>query len=38
VLNMPSTFLIGPDGTVVASHAGAMTADELRAMIDDDLR
>jgi thiol-disulfide isomerase/thioredoxin len=38
VVNMPSTFLIGPDGTVVASHAGAMTADDLRSMIDDNLR
>jgi thiol-disulfide isomerase/thioredoxin len=37
-VNMPSTFLIAADGTVVASHAGALTADELRDLIDKNLR
>jgi thiol-disulfide isomerase/thioredoxin len=32
-INMPSTFLIDESGTVVASHAGAMSADDLRARI-----
>jgi cytochrome c biogenesis protein CcmG/thiol:disulfide interchange protein DsbE len=34
VVNMPSTFLISPDGTIVASHAGALTATRLRALIE----
>ena len=37
-VNMPSTFLIGPDGTVLASHAGALDADALRQLIADNLR
>lgn len=36
-VNMPSTFLIAADGTVVASHAGAMDADLLRSLIDEHL-
>jgi thiol-disulfide isomerase/thioredoxin len=32
-VNMPSTFLIAADGTVVDRHAGAMTADDLRARV-----
>ena len=36
-VNMPSTFLIAADGTVVASHAGAMDADVLRSLIDEHL-
>lgn len=38
VVNMPSTFLVSPEGRIVASHAGALTADELRALIDRHLR
>lgn len=36
-VNMPSTFLLAPDGTVVASRAGAIDADELRSLIDEHL-
>ena len=32
-VKMPSTFVIGADGTVAASHAGALDARELRALI-----
>ncbi|MEA3018686.1 MAG: hypothetical protein QOI47_210 [Actinomycetota bacterium] len=32
-VNMPSTFLIARDGTVVASHSGALTASALRDLI-----
>jgi thiol-disulfide isomerase/thioredoxin len=32
-VNMPSTFLIDADGTVVDRHSGAMTADDLRDRI-----
>ena len=33
VVQMPSTFLISADGTIVAKHAGAITADELRSLL-----
>jgi thiol-disulfide isomerase/thioredoxin len=33
-VNMPSTFILGTDGTVAASHAGALEARELRALIE----
>lgn len=34
-VNMPSTFLISPEGTVVAAKAGALSDDELRDLIDE---
>lgn len=34
-VNMPTTFFIDADGTIVASHSGAMTADALRHAIDE---
>ena len=37
-VNMPSTFLIAADGTVVASQAGALEADALRELIAEHLR
>jgi thiol-disulfide isomerase/thioredoxin len=36
-VGMPTTVLVSADGDVVASHTGALTANELRAMIDDKL-
>lgn len=36
-VNMPSTFLISPDGVVVDSKAGALSADELRDRIAEHL-
>lgn len=36
-VNMPSTFLLARDGTVVASHPGAMDADTLRELIHEHL-
>jgi thiol-disulfide isomerase/thioredoxin len=38
VVNMPSTYLISPDGRIVASHAGALSTGELRDLIDRHLR
>lgn len=35
VTNMPSTLFVDPAGAVVEVHAGAMTADELDAAIDE---
>ncbi len=37
-VNMPSTFLLAADGTVVASRSGALDADGLRALVDEHLR
>ncbi len=37
VVNMPSTFLIAADGTIVASHPGALSAERLRALIESKL-
>ena len=37
VVVMPSTFLISPDGKVVAKHAGAVTADDLRELLAEKL-
>ena len=36
-VNMPSTFLLAADGTVVASHAGALDADGLRDLVAEHL-
>lgn len=36
-VNMPSTFLVAADGTVVDRHAGSMSADDLRARIQQHL-
>jgi cytochrome c biogenesis protein CcmG/thiol:disulfide interchange protein DsbE len=36
-VNMPTTVLLDEDGVVVASHPGALTADELRDLIADKL-
>ena len=36
-VNMPSTFLIAADGTVVASQAGALDADGLRDLVAEHL-
>lgn len=33
VVNMPSTFLLDAEGRIVSSHAGVLTADELRSQI-----
>lgn len=33
-LGMPTTVLIGADGTIIEVHSGALTAETLRAMID----
>jgi thiol-disulfide isomerase/thioredoxin len=33
-VNMPSTFLVSPDGVVVEGHAGALDADQLRTLIE----
>jgi cytochrome c biogenesis protein CcmG, thiol:disulfide interchange protein DsbE len=38
VVNMPSTFLISPEGRIVASHSGALDAGGLRRLIDEHLR
>lgn len=38
VVNMPSTFLISPDGRIVSVHPGALDAGELRDLIDRHLR
>ena len=37
VVNMPSTFLISPEGGILASHPGELSADELRDLIDEHL-
>jgi len=37
VINMPSTFLIGKDGRIKAAKAGAVTAAELRKLIEGNL-
>jgi cytochrome c biogenesis protein CcmG/thiol:disulfide interchange protein DsbE len=37
-VNMPTTVLLDEDGVVVASHPGALTADELRDLIADKLQ
>jgi peroxiredoxin len=37
VINMPSTFLIGADGRIKSAKAGAVTADELRKLIEGNL-
>lgn len=37
VVNMPSTFLISPEGGIVASRPGELSADELRDLIDEHL-
>jgi peroxiredoxin len=37
VVVMPSTFLISPDGMIVAKHAGAVTAKDLRELLDEKL-
>jgi cytochrome c biogenesis protein CcmG/thiol:disulfide interchange protein DsbE len=34
-VRMPSTFLVSPDGTVLASHGGRITADQLRELISE---
>ena len=34
VINMPSTFFVSADGVIADSHAGALTASELRAKIE----
>ena len=36
-VNMPSTYLLAADGTVVASHAGALDADGLRDLVAEHL-
>jgi cytochrome c biogenesis protein CcmG, thiol:disulfide interchange protein DsbE len=36
-VNMPTTVLLDEEGVVVASHPGALTADELRELIADKL-
>lgn len=37
IVQMPSTMLIGPDGTVLDIHPGAMDADDLRDWLDENL-
>ncbi|MCU1484706.1 MAG: thiol-disulfide oxidoreductase [Actinomycetia bacterium] len=37
VVNMPSTFLIGKDGRIKSAKAGAVTASELRKLIEGNL-
>ncbi|MCU1373852.1 MAG: thiol-disulfide oxidoreductase [Actinomycetia bacterium] len=37
VINMPSTFLIGADGRIKSAKAGAVTAAELRKLIEGNL-
>jgi peroxiredoxin len=37
VVNMPSTFLIGKDGQIKSAKAGAVTASELRKLIEGNL-
>lgn len=37
VVNMPSTFLVGADGRIKSAKAGAVTADELRKLIEGNL-
>jgi thiol-disulfide isomerase/thioredoxin len=37
IRGMPSTFLVQPDGTLARRHTGPLTADELRAFIQDHL-
>jgi len=37
VINMPSTFLIGKDGRIKSAKAGAVTASELRTLIEGNL-
>ena len=34
---MPTTLFVNPDGTIVATWAGVLTADSLREMIEDEL-
>jgi cytochrome c biogenesis protein CcmG/thiol:disulfide interchange protein DsbE len=34
VTGLPSTFVIGPDGTIVSAHPGALDADDLRAALE----
>lgn len=34
VVQLPATVFVGPDGTIVERHQGAMTADELQGTID----
>jgi thiol-disulfide isomerase/thioredoxin len=36
-VRMPSTFLVSPDGRIVAKHGGPLTADELRDLIAEHL-
>jgi thiol-disulfide isomerase/thioredoxin len=38
VVTYPSTFLVDRDGRIVATHLGAITAAELRALVADKLR
>ena len=37
VVQMPSTFLVSADGTIVARHTGALTAETLRKLLADKL-
>ena len=37
VRGMPSTFFVGPDGELLARHTGPLTAEDLRAQIEEHL-